>query len=103
MRKNQSFYLSKYSQKFTRVLLTYNVLFVMIISKGGMRVLYQKLLSGEYPYKVRAGSIAGFQKHRHPEVEIAYCIEGSYDIVINNTCYYLKKGDLAIIDRKSVV
>lgn len=60
-------------------------------------MLYQKLLSGEYPYKVRAGSIDGFQKHRHPEIEIAYCLDGSYDIVINNTCYNLKKGDLAII------
>ena len=48
-------------------------------------MLYQKLLSGEKPYHIFIGEkIGGFEKHRHPEIELTYCDSGSYTIIINN-------------------
>ncbi len=61
-------------------------------------MLYQKLLSGEKPYHISIGEkISSFEKHRHPEIELSYCISGSYSIIINNKKFELSEGDLALI------
>lgn len=61
-------------------------------------MLYQKLLTGEKPYYISIFDMSGFEEHRHPELEINYCLEGSFDIRINQTLYHIEKGDLVIIN-----
>lgn len=60
-------------------------------------MLYQKLLVGSEPYFVHVDEVLPFETHRHPEVELSYCSEGSYTITIENQEYHLCQGDLAII------
>lgn len=60
-------------------------------------MLYQKLLVGEDPYFVAVGFTNGFQVHRHPEIELSYCLSGSYTIIINNKEYLLSEGDLVVV------
>ncbi len=59
-------------------------------------MLYQKLLLGTDPYFVAAGKGIPFENHRHPEIELSFCIEGSYSVMAEGKEYRLKKGDLAI-------
>jgi hypothetical protein len=40
-------------------------------------MLYQKMLTGDKPYYTALRSMTDFKKHKHPEIEIAYCLEGS--------------------------
>ena len=61
-------------------------------------MLYQKLLVGVDPYIVAAGDAVPFRDHRHPEIELSYCLEGSYAIGIDQREYTLQKGDLAIVE-----
>lgn len=60
-------------------------------------MIYQKLLSGTEPYFAHISKSYLFENHCHPEIELSYCFKGSYKIVIDNTEYALKQGDLAII------
>ena len=60
-------------------------------------MLYQKLLMGKEPYFVSVADADSFEVHRHPEIEISYCIEGDYCIVIDNEEYLLKPGELAFV------
>ena len=62
-----------------------------------MKMLYQKLLIGDRPYFVAIGSTPAFELHQHPEIEISYCIEGTYDIVCEKKHYHLTAGDFAVI------
>ena len=59
-------------------------------------MLYQNLLMDEYPYYVILRDVVDFQKHRHPDIEIDFCLEGSYAIKIDNKDYHMTSGDLAI-------
>lgn len=60
-------------------------------------MLYQKMLIGNNPYFVALNKMSSFTKHRHSEIELSYCLKGSYDIIINRKLYMLKEGELAII------
>ena len=60
-------------------------------------MLYQKLLLGNQPYLISVGTASVFEIHRHPEIELSYCLEGSYDIICENKRYTLSAGDLAVI------
>lgn len=59
-------------------------------------MLYQKLLLGTEPYFVAAGKGIPFEKHRHPEIELSFCIDGGYSVISEGKEYWLNKGDLAI-------
>ena len=61
-------------------------------------MLYQKLLVGIDPYIVSVSEAVGFCDHRHPELELSYCLEGEYSIGIGQREYLLSKGDLALVD-----
>ncbi len=50
----------------------------------------------EHPYYVYVGSMPTFEKHRHPDIEINYCISGSYKAKINKTTYDMKPGDIVL-------
>lgn len=60
-------------------------------------MIYQKLLIGSKPYFVSVGTAAPFEIHRHPEIELSFCMEGTYDIICENKRYSLTSGDLAVI------
>ena len=60
-------------------------------------MLYQKLLMGTKPYFIHLEHTVGFELHRHPDLELNYCLKGSYDIQINSQTYTMKEGNLAII------
>lgn len=61
-------------------------------------MLYQKLLSGGTPYFLDISECYTFEAHCHPEIELNYCINGAYTIVIDNKEYVLSQGDLAIVN-----
>lgn len=60
-------------------------------------MLYQKLLMGSKPYFISVGMASAFETHRHPEIELSFCMEGAYDIICENKRYSLTAGDLAVI------
>ena len=60
-------------------------------------MLYQKLLVGERPYCVRVGGHDVFCEHRHPDLELSYCMEGEYTLRIGNETYLMQKGDFAVV------
>lgn len=60
-------------------------------------MLYQKLLLGERPYFVVVHQMSGFEEHRHPELELNFCLQGTYEILIDKSSYRVKKGDLTVI------
>ncbi len=60
-------------------------------------MIYQKLLADKDAYFVSSGPSEDFPIHRHPEIELSYCIEGEYEIIIDNRKYVLKEGDLAFV------
>ena len=60
-------------------------------------MIYQKMLSSDTPYFLTAGSVFPFENHRHPEIELCCCTEGTYDIVCENKRYTLTAGDFVVI------
>jgi len=60
-------------------------------------MLYQKLLIGSHPYFISVKMASAFEMHRHPEIELSYCMEGTYDIICEAKRYSLNAGDFAIV------
>ena len=60
-------------------------------------LLYQKLLIGSKPFFISIGPGGPFEIHRHPELELSYCVTGSCDILCENKLYTLSAGDFALI------
>lgn len=61
-------------------------------------MLYQTMMLGKNPYHVSAGRLIYCQEHRHPEVELSFCLSGAYRVIIEKKEYFLQEGDLAIIN-----
>ncbi|MBQ7335543.1 MAG: AraC family transcriptional regulator [Clostridia bacterium] len=64
-------------------------------------MLYQKMLGRDKSYVAFVCGIGNFAVHRHPEIELSYCLEGSYELYIEHTVYRMQKGDLAMIGAMS--
>lgn len=60
-------------------------------------MLYQKLLIGNHPYFISVNTASAFELHRHPEIELSYCMAGTYDIICEAKRYSLNEGDFAIV------
>ena len=60
-------------------------------------MLYQELLLGKKAYFVSVGNASAFEIHRHPEIELSCCIDGEFDIFIDNKEYRIKSGELAFV------
>ena len=60
-------------------------------------ILYQKLLLGKKPYFFSVHRPTAFETHRHPEIEIAYCVKGGYDVICEKKRYSLQEGDLIVV------
>lgn len=61
-------------------------------------MLYQKLLMGKNPYVVAVGPANPFQPHCHPEIELSYCLEGQYPVLLEGRELLLTEGDLLVIN-----
>lgn len=61
-------------------------------------MLYQKLLMGKNPYVVAVGAASPFQPHCHPEIELSYCLDGQYSVLLNGQTLELSEGDLLVIN-----
>ena len=61
-------------------------------------MIYQNLITGTKPYMVLLSDRIGYNVlHRHSEIELHYCLKGSYDIIIEDQRYTLTPGMLAIV------
>ena len=60
-------------------------------------MLYQKLLYGSNPFFVSVGKALKFETHRHPELELSYCLKGEYNVICENKLYSLRQGDFLVI------
>ena len=60
-------------------------------------MLYQQLLMGKNPYFIKVGAATAFEVHRHPEIELSFCLDGAYDIICEKERYTLTSGDFMIV------
>ncbi len=60
-------------------------------------MLYQKLIVGRDPYFVNAEKATAFTEHRHPELELSFCLSGSYGVIVNKKYCRVKSGCLVLI------
>lgn len=55
------------------------------------------MLLSSKPYFIAVGTAKAFEVHRHPEIEISFCLEGEYDLICERKCYTLKRSEFALI------
>lgn len=60
-------------------------------------MIYQNLHLGDPPYFLASNAIVAFPAHTHIEIELFYCTEGSYEMIIDRKNYTVSAGELAII------
>ena len=60
-------------------------------------MFYQNILKSTYPYIARLGELGNFGEHRHGDLEINYCIEGSFVVIIDKKRYTVKKGQFSFV------
>ncbi|MBR3691285.1 MAG: helix-turn-helix domain-containing protein [Clostridia bacterium] len=60
-------------------------------------MLYQPLLAGKDAFFLSAGVPAKFEIHRHPEMELSFCLSGSYTVSVEKEVFSLRAGDLVLI------
>jgi AraC-like DNA-binding protein len=66
------------------------------------RMIYQNILGEEAPYRMFVSSMGGFAAHRHAELELAYCMRGSYEILLDRQPYTVGEGELLLISPMAV-
>lgn len=60
-------------------------------------MIYQKMLTGKAPYYLFCNDVKPFASHRHHEIELSFCLSGSYKITCEGQDYELTEGDFAVI------
>ena len=60
-------------------------------------MLYQEMLMGDTPYFIIKDIYCICKMHRHPEIELHYCLSGSYELIVDQTTYRMQEGDMVII------
>ena len=61
-------------------------------------MLYQKLLVKNNAYLIYVSDAKDFEIHRHPEIELSYCLEGAYTIGTGENRCQLNQGDLVVVN-----
>lgn len=66
-------------------------------------MFYRQILDGASPYAVNLTALGDFGEHRHGDVEINYCIEGSFNVIIDKkrieaACHLLSETNLSIAE-----
>ncbi len=65
-------------------------------------MLYEKMLTEHNAYVLYIGDSRDYELHCHPDLEISYCLQGAYTIVVNDKRFCLKAGDLVIINAMEI-
>ncbi len=60
-------------------------------------MIYQKIFTDETPYRISLAKFVRFPEHRHADIELNFCCEGEFDIMIDKKRYTVKKGEMAFI------
>ncbi len=60
-------------------------------------MIYQKIFTDENPYRVGIGHFSEFPEHRHADFELNFCIDGSFDIVMDKRTYHIEAGNTTFI------
>ena len=66
-------------------------------ARKNTRMLYQKILTEEKPYQLILGRMSGFTEHRHADLELNFCVHGSFDVIVDKECYHVSEGELSMI------
>lgn len=61
-------------------------------------MLYQKLLVKNNAYVIYVSDAKDFEIHRHPEIELSYCLQGAYTIGTSENRCQLCRGDLVVVN-----
>lgn len=64
-------------------------------------MFYQQILTGSAPYVASIIPMGDTVLHLHHEIELLYCISGSFGVVINGSKSLVKEGELAFIGSMS--
>lgn len=60
-------------------------------------MFYQKLLVGKQLFFLSTGKATNYPLHRHGEIELSFCLKGSYKTKIKADTFLIKEGDLLFI------
>ena len=60
-------------------------------------MIYQKIFIGDTPYQIAVGGMGEYPEHRHVDFEFNYCINGSFDIVIDGVTRRVNEGCTAFV------
>ena len=60
-------------------------------------MLYQNILGERSPYLASVAVLGSFGEHRHGDVEINYCLEGSFSVIIDKKSYTVNAGQFSLI------
>lgn len=60
-------------------------------------MLYQHILTGPKPFQVGVGEHLAYPIHRHPDLELLYCLHGEVSVSIEHEQHTLRAGDLCVI------
>lgn len=61
-------------------------------------MFYQTILEGTFPYVTIVGTLNDFGEHRHGDIEINYCIEGSFNVIIDKRSYKVRAGQFSLVE-----
>ena len=60
-------------------------------------MLYQKILTEEHPYQLMLGRVGAFTEHRHADLELNFCVSGSFDVIVNKELHHVSEGEVSMI------
>ena len=60
-------------------------------------MLYQKILTEAQPYQLILGGMSGFAEHRHADIELNFCVRGSFEVIIDKERYQVREGEMSMI------
>jgi len=60
-------------------------------------MFYQNILTEISPYQANISHISGFGEHRHADIELDFCIKGSFEVEIDKKRYTINEGEMILI------
>lgn len=65
-------------------------------------MLYQNILGENTPYQAFVTGMSAFPAHRHADLELAFCLCGEYDVLLDRRRYTVKEGEIVLISPMTV-
>ena len=60
-------------------------------------MFYQSILESTSPYIATVGALSNFGEHRHGDIEINYCLEESFNVIIDKKSYTVNAGQFSLV------